>query len=171
MSVDISGLDKIELLFEMWSFAKTPSFFTDISRSDCIDAKKLVSAGFIEMFNGRSIRADISKDTVNPAMYDRIMGQGSLAKIVATLRTIHEGSQSAKKSSLYSSMGSDDTDSSSSCSASTGSSCCLTSYKCQGVAGNFRPSGEPAIKGIPGTVLCKNCNYWLEKHVPVYQYC
>lgn len=88
--IDISGLDRIELLRQLWAHQKVAAFF-DYAPLEAIPsfdnelAKKMVHQGYLDYFCGRAIKCDLTRDLVDPALYDRNAGQGMFAKIVDKL--------------------------------------------------------------------------------------
>jgi len=89
-TIDISGLDKVELLERLWSRQIVASFFRMSGRpSPAFDRKRAadaVKADYIDYFCGRCIKTDLSKDVVDPRLYDRDAGAGAFAEIVAEMR-------------------------------------------------------------------------------------
>ena len=88
---DISGLDKVELLSQLWQNNKPASFFktTTLVMPPSFDRKRAeaaVTEDYIDYFCGRCIKCDLSGDTVNPWGYDRDMGQGSFDRVVSRMR-------------------------------------------------------------------------------------
>jgi len=85
MSVDISGVDKVVLLRELWNNSKPAAFFTmngiPPPPFNETNAKFFVDK-YIDYYDGRLIKTDISGDTANPSMYDRDNGSGSFQKSV-----------------------------------------------------------------------------------------
>lgn len=88
--VDISGIEKRDLLKALWMNSNSASFFTlsgtsppDLSEKD-ID--KAIEKRRIDYLCGRVIKMDISGDTVDPWNYDRNNGNGSVQKIVNVLK-------------------------------------------------------------------------------------
>ena len=89
--VDISGLNKVDLLEALWNNAQSaiyyqryefgigndrpPSFSRD--GEEISDVKK-----YIDYFDGRCIRTDISGDSANPSGYDKEWGQGAFRRVV-----------------------------------------------------------------------------------------
>jgi hypothetical protein len=88
--VSIAGLNKVELLRKLWSGQKPALFFEDypslIPRFDEVEAREAVK-GYIDYFQGRCIKTDISGDTASPHLYDRETGRGAFAKAVAAVHT------------------------------------------------------------------------------------
>ena len=87
--LDISGLDKVELLRRLHRgqsvagfYAGNPSFAPPFNAATAEDAVK----DYIDYFCGRCIKTDISGDDVNPRMYDRDAGAGKFAQIVKEMR-------------------------------------------------------------------------------------
>src|SRR5437868_5478683 len=87
-NVDIEGIDKEKLLWNLWKNSKPALFFIvnkiEPTDYDQIKAKKAVD-GYIDCFCGKFIRCDLSGNSVDPSMYDRDNGQGSLNKVVQSL--------------------------------------------------------------------------------------
>lgn len=75
--VDISGIDKVILLRELWYNQKNASFYVNHgicspvwnSETDAL-AKKAVNK-YIDYFNGRCIKCDLSGNIANSYLYDR----------------------------------------------------------------------------------------------------
>lgn len=89
-TVDISGLNKVDILREMWESTKPASFFSlgygvPIPKWDESEARLAVS-GYIDYFQGRCIKTDLSKDIVDTFGYDRDHEPGALQRIVDRLR-------------------------------------------------------------------------------------
>jgi hypothetical protein len=87
MSVDITGINKITLLFAMWQGMHPAKFFggLDGPTFDRELAKEAVKS-YIDYFCGRCIKTDLSKDTVDPWLYNRDAGAGAFEKIVEKLK-------------------------------------------------------------------------------------
>jgi hypothetical protein len=87
--VNISGLDKVELLRRLWTNMKPAAFYTTIPRPipefDTVLAQEAVLS-YIDYFCGRCIQCDLSGNTVNTKFYDRDAGRDSFARIVAIMR-------------------------------------------------------------------------------------
>lgn len=89
-TVNIQGLDKVELLHALWSNQKSASFFTMSGiPSPQFDHQEANTAVLerIDYFCGRAIKCDLSKNEVDPGLYDRDAGQGTFEKIVNQLRS------------------------------------------------------------------------------------
>ena len=92
--IDITGLDKAELLTALWYGARNliVIFSYATGRVEFLDmrqnAVEFLSRrnNYIDYYNGRSIKTDFSRDLVDPYFYDRESGQGEFARIVAILR-------------------------------------------------------------------------------------
>ena len=87
IEVDISGLDKVELLKALWRRQKImgwcashglPSF--DVDRV----TEKLET--YIDYWNGKCIKMNLSGDKVDAWCYDRDAGEGATQEVVDTLR-------------------------------------------------------------------------------------
>ncbi len=91
MSIDISGLNRDELLEALWDKAPYASFFKyngvnppnfDLGKKTEHDNES------IDYFCGKPIKSNIySSDIVDPYSYDRDSGNGAFASVVAKLRT------------------------------------------------------------------------------------
>ena len=88
-TIDISGLDRVELLLRLWTNMKPAAFFAMSGRpSPSFDesAAKKVVGDYIDYFQGRAIKTDLSKDEVNPRLYDRDAGSGTFKRVVESMR-------------------------------------------------------------------------------------
>jgi hypothetical protein len=87
--IDIKGINKTDLLKELWNNSKIAGFFNNYPFPppgyDIIKAKEAVTK-YIDYFQGRVIKSDISQDVANTCGYDRDMGEGSFKKCVDKLR-------------------------------------------------------------------------------------
>ena len=87
--IDIKGINKTDLLKELWINSKIAGFYNQHSIQspdyDIIKAKEAVTK-YIDYFQGRVIKSDISQDVANTWRYDRDMGEGSFKKCVDKLR-------------------------------------------------------------------------------------
>lgn len=179
MSIDISGLDKVELLRQLWSGTKPAAIFTKMPGMVPIfnnfDAKEAVKH-YIDYFAGKCIKADLSGDRANTAMYDRDAGAGAFVKIVNKLR---DERGEAHASDIEIDMDGDCSSSSSSDDESQShfKTCVASAYTkapsyyiCSDGSGNkFKAYGEEMLPGRPETVLCGNCPMLLMQHIPVYE--
>lgn len=89
-SVDISGLNKKELLLRLWEKANIASFFTTSGiPAPAFDHKLAETAvdGYIDYFCGRCIKSDLSGKYANPVWYNRDAGDGQFEKIVNSMRS------------------------------------------------------------------------------------
>jgi hypothetical protein len=147
-TVDINGLDKVQLLLMLWNNAAVASFFEFMPQSapvfDETEANTVVEQ-YIDYFCGRCIKTDISGDTADPWSYDRNAGTGTFQRVVDKMRAGKADKADDKKKGVP------------------------KGYKCpDGSGNNFRPFGEAMLPGDPGTVLCGNCPMWLKQHIPYY---
>ena len=88
--IDISGLNRDDLLRALWNRSKPASFYLynnfpappfDLSKKTKSDEN------YVDYFCGRVIKANIySSDTVDPWAYDRDVDDGAFASVVANLR-------------------------------------------------------------------------------------
>jgi hypothetical protein len=89
-AIDITGLDKIELLERLWTKQIVAAFFrmsgVPSPKFDRGQAAKAVKENYIDYFCGRCIKASLNKDTVNPTWYDSDAGAGTFANIVSEMR-------------------------------------------------------------------------------------
>lgn len=87
--IDISGIDKVKLLKGLWENQGVAAFFAMYNRSapsfDEQGAREAVKS-YIDYFNGRCIKTDLSKDLVDPWAYDRDAGAGTFQKVVSGLK-------------------------------------------------------------------------------------
>jgi hypothetical protein len=87
--IDIKGINKNDLLKELWNNSNIAGFYNQHSipfpEYDVIKAEEAVK-NYINYFQGRVIKSDISQDIANTWGYDRDMGEGSFKKCVDKLR-------------------------------------------------------------------------------------
>lgn len=94
MSVNIEGIDKVKLLHALWTnmHIAQGALIASIISSDkthiIFDIDKASSAvlGYIDYFQGRCIKSDLSGNEVDPFLYDRDAGEGAFKRIVDELR-------------------------------------------------------------------------------------
>ena len=87
--VNISGIDKVQLLKALWLNAKPASFFGGSGTTPPIFNEARASSAvkdYIDYFDGRCIKTDLSKDAANPRLYDRDWGNGAFEKVVRSLK-------------------------------------------------------------------------------------
>jgi len=93
-TVDISGLDKFDVLKALWENSKTASFFSMIPKMapplNEAEAREQLSSTrpYVDYLCGRVIKTDFSKDELDPWGYDRDNGQGAMQKVVNSLRIV-----------------------------------------------------------------------------------
>lgn len=88
-NINISGLDKVELLQRLHRGQIIAGFFAgNPSLAPAFDVDKAADAvtSYIDYFCGRAIKTDLSKDSVDPRLYDRDAGAGKFAQIVKQMR-------------------------------------------------------------------------------------
>ena len=93
-TVDIKGLDKAELLAALYNNARTQGkgFFhgaaSTASEMTKEDAQKFVDRGHLDFdyLSGRTMKIDISGDTVETWLYDRDNGEGKAAEAIDAVR-------------------------------------------------------------------------------------
>lgn len=83
--VDISGIDKIELLKAMWDKAPVAPYFGNHRPPFSYPQAKIVISGFIDYFCGRAIKMNLSKQQVDPQGYNDEVGSGKFEEIVKEL--------------------------------------------------------------------------------------
>ncbi len=88
-TVDISGIDKVQLLRALWEKSLPASFFNSglvpPPQFDETKARELDSWK-IDYFCGRCIKSNLSENSVDPRLYDRDIYSGAFAEVVAKLR-------------------------------------------------------------------------------------
>ena len=95
--VDITGLDKAQVLAALFNASKQQGMgFCDPSGATSIsveDARLIVESGLrlglpldFDYLRGRVMKVDISKDSFNPSLYDRDVGQGAASRAIDALR-------------------------------------------------------------------------------------
>lgn len=139
--IDIKAVDKVALLQELWSGMKPAVFFAGhaslIPPFNVTKARRAVLC-YIDYFEGRCIKTDLSKDTADPSMYDRDAGAGAFARAVARARAAPTAEPKPQPPPVL---------------------------KCPDGSGRtFEPYGEPMLPGKEGTVLCRHCPYWMQQH-------
>lgn len=92
--ISIQGLDKAELLANLWHRSKTLglSFLAqpvDIDQPTLIEmaSAQLAYSQKVDYFAGRVIKVDFAYDTINPWLYDRDNGPGAFAWVVDKMRS------------------------------------------------------------------------------------
>lgn len=86
---DITDLDKVELLRQLWLNMNVASFFTISGREPPPFDKQLAKLAvlrYIDYFLGRCIKTDLSLNVVNTRLYNRDAGDGKFEAIVAEMR-------------------------------------------------------------------------------------
>lgn len=92
MTIDIRGINRDKLLYQLWLNQTTASFFSFSGNSpplyDADTAKKSADRfGYVDYACGRAIKATIfGSDEVDPRMYDRDAGPGTFQRVVEQLR-------------------------------------------------------------------------------------
>ena len=87
--IDITGIDKVALLAVLCKGQKPAGFFDanpwTVPGFDRANAAQVVTR-YIDYYCGKAIKADLSRDTVDPWLYDRDAGKGAFARAVASFR-------------------------------------------------------------------------------------
>jgi hypothetical protein len=88
-NISIANLDRVELLKKLWTNMKPAAFFSmnnvpspSFSEYNAREAVK----NYIDYFDGRCIKTDLSKDEIDPWAYDRDAGVGTFKRIVDSMR-------------------------------------------------------------------------------------
>ncbi len=97
-TVDISGLNKVALLYNLWinqkviapAYMEIPIWFDDET------AVKAVTK-YIDYFNGRPIKTDISRNIASTWLYDRDAGKGRFAHVVEMMRKYEQHDNKEQK--------------------------------------------------------------------------
>lgn len=94
-TVNISGLNKIDLLKALWEnskpaayfehMVKTPPEFNVKEAAQALD-QNLNSHFEVDYLSGRLIKCDFRNDEVSPKSYDKQFGSGSFKRVVDKLR-------------------------------------------------------------------------------------
>ena len=89
MKICIKGLDKVELLKNLWKNQIMAAYYTFSGKQapdfDNESAKTVINE-YIDYFSGKAIKTNLSGDTVEPYLYDRDAGQGKFLQIVNSMR-------------------------------------------------------------------------------------
>ena len=85
--IDIKGLDKVTLLKKLWDNAIScqPKMVV-IAEFDFDEAKESIDY-YLDYFCGRPIKCNLSKDLVDPFLYDENFGEGAFKNVVDSLRS------------------------------------------------------------------------------------
>ena len=91
---DIANLPKERILQLMWERVKPARFLLACKACDpdfhipewTVPSPEVISS-YIDYYNGRCIKTDLSGDTVDPYYYDLEVGEGSLDEIIDQVRS------------------------------------------------------------------------------------
>jgi hypothetical protein len=90
--INIAGINKVELLHALWKASKVAPFYAScdavglkVPNFDLDKAGKAVH-DYIDYFQGRLIKMDLSGDTLDPSGYDRDLGAGAVARAIAAAK-------------------------------------------------------------------------------------
>lgn len=96
VKVNIKGIDKIKLLKILWQNQKVTGINASIFQltEEIINIKMMFNTykanyavqSYIDYFEGKAIKTDISKDIADSFLYDRDAGEGVFQKCVDKLR-------------------------------------------------------------------------------------
>ncbi len=88
--LDITGIDKAELLAALYNNARPPGpdwiLFQNKGMTTCEAAKLLEEDTYFDYLAGRPLKINLKGNTLEPALYDRDQGQGECERIVESLR-------------------------------------------------------------------------------------
>lgn len=95
--VDVTGVDRDELLYALWSNSKPAAFFSFIPHNITLIAphfeypsqeQKSYSDGYIDYHCGRLIKSNVytKRNVIDPTLYDRDYGKGAFQTIVNQLK-------------------------------------------------------------------------------------
>jgi hypothetical protein len=88
--VDISGLDKKDVLKQLWLGSEPAIVF--LSRGieppeyDPKEADKVIEKGYVDYLCGRAIKTELRTDKLENYKYDKYNGEGSMQKAIDLLR-------------------------------------------------------------------------------------
>lgn len=84
--VDISQIPKLELLKGLWE-NQGHDYDGPDQEFDVLSAESTVEkAGYIDFFDGRAIKCDFSRRSVNPASYNMWAGEGTFQNVVNSIK-------------------------------------------------------------------------------------
>lgn len=90
--IDISGLNRWELLERLWRCSSPDAFFANVglqSPGFDIEQARLYVECFgwrFDYYAGRPIHVDLGTDVVEGGRYDRVVGEGVFERVVESLR-------------------------------------------------------------------------------------
>jgi len=90
--IDISMFDtdalKLSLFYALIKSSVSTAYFmqVDLDLSNYSDTLRSIKKGYIDYFNGRVFKADISGKLFDAGLYNRDNGQGAAERIVSNLR-------------------------------------------------------------------------------------
>lgn len=87
-TVNIKGIDKVELLRQLWKNQKAIGFHKMVGTLYEFDIQLASKAvlKYIDYFQGKVIKTDLKDDDVDPWLYDRDAGEGAFAKVVNVMK-------------------------------------------------------------------------------------
>jgi hypothetical protein len=85
VKIDWGSIDKVELLFQLWTRQKIAGFFgPDYNiKFNKESAAIAIQNGYIDYFRGRAIKTDLRKPNPRIWLYERDAGQGKFEEAVA----------------------------------------------------------------------------------------
>jgi hypothetical protein len=87
--VDITNINKVDLLEKLCRGQKAAVFFKTngipVPIFDRNNAEKAIANGYIDYYSGKAIKMDLSKNVVDPWLYNRDAGDGAFEEIVRQL--------------------------------------------------------------------------------------
>jgi hypothetical protein len=92
--VDITGLDKKEVLKQLWIGSEPAIAFVmanvDPPGFDPEEAEKAIKRGYVDYLCGRAIKSPINTNTLDSWKYDRYNGAGSMQKAVDRVKEVQK---------------------------------------------------------------------------------
>ncbi len=93
-TVDTTGIDRAELLMALFNAASAGGSTAGMIAAmapqpmDITEATGLLAEGhtYFDYYRGRVMKIDVMADHIQPWLYDRDNGEGSVARVVAQLR-------------------------------------------------------------------------------------
>ena len=85
--INIAGLDRVALLKALWQNTPNPMGIPNAAMPPFdMEAAREAVKEYIDYFCNKNIKCDLSRDEVNPCMYDLDAGDGAFARVVRSLQ-------------------------------------------------------------------------------------
>jgi hypothetical protein len=93
--VDVSGIDRVELLRALWENSSPAVFFAHSGMSPSVFDEREARehrGEYVDYFCGRCIKSNVftKENVIDPGLYDRDFGQGAFQKVVDRLRRFEQ---------------------------------------------------------------------------------